>query len=1579
MKKSLFLRALVSITFLLSLWGSVLAAYGQVAITTNTGITTTDNQTINVYPGQTIALTAVASSGTTVSSYRWIQNDATDVGSTGTYTPTATGYYQVVINSAQYSNHVYISFQPASVDRNYVKVDQVRSAGIKTEQTLDNSTAATRDQRITYRDGFGRPLQQIDVQAAPQTAKDIVQLYAYGAQGEQAKAYLPYTSGTDGLYKQNWSSDQYAFYTYTSPKVGRPGNGPTYAESVTDADPLGRLQEQASPGEPWKIGGGHTRHQNQRTNGTGATGVNDNVQLWSYVPATTLGSMGTLSGPTLAAANTLHVTEVTDEDAKYTISYADELGHLVCSRVYLSGTISNTSATYLETNYCYDKQGNVLAVISPKATSQLAANANSSDVLDKLCFLTVYDDLGRVLAKKTPGIGWAYSLYDRWNRLAATLDPHGATRGQWRYIKYDVLNRPIVTGIVYDYRSPNTLYTYLQNLTDTQRYEGRAEVETGYTLTQSYPLNAQDIFVSTTSYYDDYDYYPFRSQNHPGLAYQPELNNPSVATSQTRGLRTGARERVLDTDDAGNWLTSLTYYDEFARPIQTFQDNHTASTTGTPAVDRTTLHYEKGKVTQSYQTHQRYSDAGVLETHTVSVTNQYDDKGRLSYLSESIDNSANVRLVAYEYNELGQVVDKKLGYDTSTSTYLQSLDYRYNIRGWLTNINNRNLQEGWLDNTDPNEDSDAGADNFGLELKYAEADNGANHILYNGNISAAVWNSHTPKGNMRRYLYNYDNANRITKAEYGALTYQNNSYSFDGEKTDAQGQGLYTMPSITYDENGNITSLKRNGVVAAPNSAPKQYGPIDNLTYGYEGNRLQTVVDGVSTTDATNDFENNGVGSTASYTYDERGSLTYDPHKQVTIQYNYLSLPTEFDMAPNAAGYASAYILPIYSTSGRKLRSIFCKINATGNGYDIDRVVDYIGGFTYSSDAPLTLTTPVGRAVVAQVATATSSTQWALEYHIRDHQGSLRLVIRQNPQVTMFAGMEQANSPREEADFDNVATTRQFDPGHARSGNYSARLNAFQANRANGPYTSLRVNAGDSVRVEVYGHYDEAQKAGLFSSQAIVPTVSLGTSSLATPFVQDGRTASTQKTPNILLGVAVAWSKVTHLFAKREAELPQASLTYEFYDKDSTLVSTSTRYLSNEGEHNWQLLSGGGTAQKDGYVNVYLTNRSGKDVWFDDFAATAKPIATIQENHYDAFGQNLLELETTSGYDSKLQYTGKERTTDYGLEWTDYGARWYDTQLGRWHAPDEVDQYNSPYVAMGDNAVNNIDKDGNFAFLAAAVFGAFMNVGLHANDIHSFWQAIGYAATGAASGVLSAGIGGGVNSSLGGGSFGEGFVGSSLAHSTTGFIAGTLTGASVGLTNGFISETSNALLAGSSLGEALSNGLVGGYKSAILGGSIGGVISGLQSYSSGRNFWTGNANLYNISSEGLASINDDIVINKGKYTVANESGQDVYYKPEEGGYGLNNKIPSGKGITIDVDGIATSRYQDQVFKIPGKSFLRPYATVMMGGDVNLKFNIFDKSAIQIRSMTTGYQYGWMNQQQLDPSWSKLIQYSRYIQ
>jgi RHS repeat-associated protein len=89
---------------------------------------------------------------------------------------------------------------------------------------------------------------------------------------------------------------------------------------------------------------------------------------------------------------------------------------------------------------------------------------------------------------------------------------------------------------------------------------------------------------------------------------------------------------------------------------------------------------------------------------------------------------------------------------------------------------------------------------------------------------------------------------------------------------------------------------------------------------------------------------------------------------------------------------------------------------------------------------------------------------------------------------------------------------------------------------------------------------------------------------------------------------------------------------------------------------------------------------------------------TLQRNHYYAFGLSIASLDFSgAGAAWKYQYNGKEKQTDFGLNWLDYGARQYDPVVARWHSVDPLAdkmRRHSPYNYAFDNPLRFVDPDG---------------------------------------------------------------------------------------------------------------------------------------------------------------------------------------------------------------------------------------------------------------------------------------------
>ncbi len=248
---------------------------------------------------------------------------------------------------------------------------------------------------------------------------------------------------------------------------------------------------------------------------------------------------------------------------------------------------------------------------------------------------------------------------------------------------------------------------------------------------------------------------------------------------------------------------------------------------------------------------------------------------------------------------------------------LQTVNYKYNIRGWLTDINN-------IDAGENKNDLDIYNDLFNFRINYNHPSDLVNGTpLYNGNISQTIWKTKIDEVK-RDYLYSYDDLNRIT----GASGRQGENLNVSNN-TDLQ--------NVSYDKNGNIQSLKRYGW----DNDGLMSGMWDDLTYTYTGNQLQKVSESIYYSLREYGFKD-GINTGNDYDYDDNGNITKDENKGISsIIYNHLNLP-EVVTISNSVGTGT--ITYTYDATGVKLKKVFHK-----NGVP-DTHTEYAGNFVYSDN-----------------------------------------------------------------------------------------------------------------------------------------------------------------------------------------------------------------------------------------------------------------------------------------------------------------------------------------------------------------------------------------------------------------------------------------------------------------------------------------------------------------------------------------------------------------------------------------------------------------------------------------------------
>ncbi len=792
---------------------------------------------------------------------------------------------------------------------------------IKTQECLD-ATCVTKKETVVYFDGLGREKQALQVAGSP-TGKTIVTQIEYDGFGRQAKENLPFpiTAATNTIVSAATNGN--TFYSTLT------GDTTPFSEKTFENSPLNRVLAQAAPGNSWKKGANEIKFD-YATN-TDA----DKVQKFGVTLSAAFVPTLTLSGN--YTAGSLYKTITTDENGQPIQEFKDKEGKIILKRINIptiTGT-TNSSGNH-DTYYVYDIYGNLTYVIPPKLVEVgTTVLANYTANLAELGYQYQYDDKNRLVEKQLPGKGREFMVYDKLDRLVATRD----SQNEWIFTKYDKFNRIVYTGTL-----PTSARATLQSAynTATVYHETRGTsgglanngITNGLYTNVAYPTSFTKI--TTINYYDEYTNLGITPSSIDGQSVI------GVTDTKTKGLAVASFTNVLGTT---TWAKNYTYYDaKYIRPVAIASTNYLGGYTNTAS----SLDF-RGKPLKTITKHKQLAASTEL---TLTDEFVYYPNELLKSQTHQINSGAKEYIVQNSYNEINQLTSKKVGNSVAT-TPLQTVDYKYNIRGWMTDINNVDVTE-----------TTTYRDLFSFRLNYDKltrvTNNTAVKKLHNGNIAEIIWK--TIDFNTRSYSFEYDGLNRLMNSIY--------------LKNTNEAINAYNETIKGYDKNGNITGIIRNGnneIINAP--------VIDNLSYVYQtnSNKLLSVTDATTLTEGFND--GNKVGN--DYAYDVNGNLTVDKNKGITkISYNYLNLPTE------VLWNASKKINYTYDASGVKLRKVVT------DGATVT-TTDYLGGFQYVNNSLQFFPTAEGYVNV------TGGTTFNYVYNYTDHLGNVRLSYQKEANGTL--------------------------------------------------------------------------------------------------------------------------------------------------------------------------------------------------------------------------------------------------------------------------------------------------------------------------------------------------------------------------------------------------------------------------------------------------------------------------------------------------------------------------------------------------------------------------------------------------
>lgn len=204
------------------------------------------------------------------------------------------------------------------------------------------------------------------------------------------------------------------------------------------------------------------------------------------------------------------------------------------------------------------------------------------------------------------------------------------------------------------------------------------------------------------------------------------------------------------------------------------------------ATTTSTQHPFAGTAKRTRTVHETPHASAVIEKRHV-----YDESGRRVRTWRSHNEDEEVLVTERKYNELGTLIERRLhstdtnpGDPLGAGTFTQRVDLQRNVRGWLT---------------EKNYDGESEGDLFNMRLRYTDLlGNAGAEAQYDGQVASMAWSIHGDSL-AHIYGYEYDALGRLVEADYSSM----------GPGPDQSGR--FTVDTLRYDLNGNLTHIRRRG------------------------------------------------------------------------------------------------------------------------------------------------------------------------------------------------------------------------------------------------------------------------------------------------------------------------------------------------------------------------------------------------------------------------------------------------------------------------------------------------------------------------------------------------------------------------------------------------------------------------------------------------------------------------------------------------------------------------------------------------------------------------------------------------
>jgi RHS repeat-associated protein len=865
----------------------------------------------------------------------------------------------------------------------------------------------------------------------------------------------------------------------------------------------------------------------------------------------------------------------------------------------------------------------------------------------------VYNNKNQLESKTTPDEGTIKYLYNQWNQLRFQQDAQQDSDGVFSYIHYDALGRVVETGVA--------------NESSAGVFENQTTRVEEIAPTMSIPEDSKSFVIKTL-----YD--------------RPEIDPSASDGINITGLQSFYKQRNLEgqvsktiNDQSITWYSyneegllewTVQYIFGLVRPKTI---NYTYDMLG----NITETIYQKYQVNYKDRFEHKYSYNNNKQLKSVETKkyegfyNPFPPPGQISYFTGTTEVQ---KQAEFKYNLQGAVQRVELGHK------LQGIDYTYTVNGWLKSINHPELNgltsptEGYGTVFDPGQDgtssSDFYADVFGMSLDYYSNDyvkrvaqensdaelgtyitsvtNGGDY--FSGTIRGQRWNNlaldNSNEYIQNQYLYGYDRQKQIKWADYNVI------------ETPTDGITAYTDNNTVLPEVLDF-SPENNSMVAQLTS---EYSTFMTDNFPSTNQEIdQAIIHGehiINTISSKTNISTYGE-------YKEVANMFKDVNQQLSIiNQLFVQNGIEISYASRVQGTGTAddgweafcqdcFIIPDYPEDNGNG-------DGDGDGDDPDPLTGEYVDYVFVED-------PTWYETLSAELAPKPYSLYGIQY---DKQGNIKHLKRNGSPQTSIA-MDDISYNYQEITVEGESVQKNNKLSYATDAITSAYATDFSNGQVAGNYQYNAI--GQMTRNAADGFYYDYAPNGLVKKISTSSDMSLP----KIEYFYDDRGHKLREV-NRDSGLETWYIRdVNGQLMCRYARSVGSTVTTTPNIKELPIYGNSRLGIYEPGVgYVYEI--------KDHLGNVRATVREN---------ATQDGVDILSATDYYPGGSPMPGRSLNlNSYRYSYQGQPKEDLTGQ----ISFELREYDPQLLRFQNPDPYGQFISPYLAMGNNPVNNIDPDGGW-------------------------------------------------------------------------------------------------------------------------------------------------------------------------------------------------------------------------------------------------------------------------------------------